>query len=220
MTGARGTWVRAAALVLLLAAALVAALVVELPGAAATRAAVEGAGPLGWVGLTLAVALVLLAPVPRTAVSVLVGLVAGFWAGLAIAYAGGVLAALGAFALSRGLGRAAVQRLAGPRSARVDRVVTGRAFFTVLTARLLPVAPFPAVNYGIGLSGARVAPYLGATVLGMLPSTVAQVGLGASAGLLLEGTTGTLTAVAGAVLLVALVSGTVLWRRRRAVAAS
>ena len=67
--------------------------------------------------MVLGLALVLLAPVPRSALSVLVGLVAGFGPGLAVALAGGLLAALAAFGLSRTLGRSAATRLAGPGSA-------------------------------------------------------------------------------------------------------
>ena len=164
--------------------------------------------------MALVVALVLLAPVPRSALSVLVGVVAGFWTGLAVAFAGGLLGAVFAFGLSRGLGRSAVLRLAGPRVARADGLVSDRGFLAVLTGRLVPVVPFVAVSYGAGLTGVRFLPYLLATALGLVPSTLLQVGVGASAGFLVEQATAWAVL---AVLLAGVVVGSVVWRRRRAV---
>jgi uncharacterized membrane protein YdjX (TVP38/TMEM64 family) len=216
-TAARGIWLRAAALVLLLAAGAGAAFLLDLPGVATVRAWVGSAGGAGWTAMALVVALVLLAPVPRSAVSVLVGVVAGFWTGVAVAFAGGLLAAVGAFGLSRGLGRSAVLRLAGRRLARADGLVSDRSFLAVLTGRLVPVVPFVAVSYGAGLTGVRFLPYVLATALGLVPSTLVQVGVGASAGFLVERVPVAVVVPAVAVVLAAAVAATVLWRRRRAV---
>lgn len=220
-TTVRGIWLRAAILVLLLAAGLTAALLLDLPGVATVRAWVGGAGGAGWAAtalvMALVVAVVLLAPVPRSAVSVLVGVVAGFWTGVAVAFAGGLLAAIGAFALSRGLGRSAVLRLAGRRLSRADGLVTDRSFLAVLTGRLLPVMPFVAVSYGAGLTGVRFLPYLLATAVGLVPSTLLQVGVGASAGFLVERVSlSVVVPTAAAVLVVAGAGATVLRHRRRA----
>lgn len=215
-TTARGIWLRAAILVLLLAAGVVAALSLDLPGVATVRTWIDGAGGAGVAAMVLAVTLVLLAPVPRSAVSVLVGVVAGFATGVAVAFVSGLLAALTAFGLGRGLGRAAVLRVAGPRLSRVDRLVADRGFVAVLTGRLLPVVPFVALSYGAGLSGVRLVPYGLATALGLVPSTVLQVGIGASVGIVVDRTTAALVVSLGAVaVLTAVAAGTVLWRRRR-----
>jgi uncharacterized membrane protein YdjX (TVP38/TMEM64 family) len=214
MAGDR-TWLRAAVLGLLLATATVLALTLELPGVDVVRAWVDGAGGAAWAGMVLGVALVLMAPVPRTAVSVLVGVVLGFGPGVLLALGGGLLAGLGAFALSRTLGRAAAIRLGGRRLARVDDLVAGRGFLAVLVGRLLPVVPFVVLSYGAGLTAIRWAPYALATAAGLVPSTIVQVGIGASAGVLAE-RAGTVTLVAGA-LAVLLVGGWALlaWRRRQ-----
>jgi uncharacterized membrane protein YdjX (TVP38/TMEM64 family) len=165
--------------------------------------------------MVLGVALVLMAPVPRTAVSVLVGVVLGFGPGVLLALGGGLLAGLGAFALSRTLGRAAAIRLGGRRLARVDDLVAGRGFLAVLAGRLLPVVPFVVLSYGAGLTAIRWAPYALATAAGLVPSTIVQVGIGASAGVLAE-RAGTATLVSGAVA-VLLLGGCALlaWRRRQ-----
>jgi uncharacterized membrane protein YdjX (TVP38/TMEM64 family) len=212
--GSDGVWRRAAVLVVLLLAGGVAALTVDLPQVDAVRAWVGGAGPAGWTAMVLGVALVLLAPVPRSAVSVLVGLVVGFGPGLAVAFAGALLAALAAFGLSRTLGRSAATRLAGPRFDRVDALMDRRGFVAVLAARLVPVVPFVVLSYGAGLTAIGWAPYAAGSVLGLVPSTVVQVGVGASAGAIVAGAS-PLTVVsllAGAVVLTALAVGG--WRRR------
>ncbi|MGY1670984.1 TVP38/TMEM64 family protein [Geodermatophilus sp. SYSU D00710] len=212
----RGTWVRAGALILVLAVATLAALTLDLPDVAAVRGWVERAGTPGLVLLTLAKGLVVVGPVPRSALCFLLGVVLGFPAGLAVCLAGGVLGALLAFGLSRTLGRNAVVRLAGPRLTAVDRALSSRAFAAVFIARVLPFAPFSAVNHAAGLSAVPFRPFLAATVLGLVPGTVLQVGAGASVPQLREW-----AARAGSPAVVAVVSAVVVgaavvlvWRRR------
>jgi uncharacterized membrane protein YdjX (TVP38/TMEM64 family) len=206
---------RAALLAVLLAAGLAVALLVELPSVAAVRAVVADAGAAGRLLLVLGTGLALLLPVPRTALSVLVGLVAGFAAGLPIALAGGLLGALGAFGLSRWLGRDAAVRLAGPRVARADRLLARHGFLVVLTGRVLPVVPFVVLSYGAGLTAVRLGPYMGATALGLIPSTALQVGAGASVAAVLPG-----AAVAAVVAVLLLVgTGAAWWARRRSASA-
>ncbi|MBN1092230.1 VTT domain-containing protein [Blastococcus sp. TML/M2B] len=204
------TWLRAALLVLLLAAGAVVALTVDLPDVDAVRGRLDGAGAVGWAALVGAVALVLTAPVPRTAVSVLLGVVAGFLPGLLVALGGAMVAAVLGFGLARWLGRSAVTRLAGPRLDRLDRLLVDRGFVALLVGRLIPVVPFVVLSYGSGLTAMRLLPYAAATALGILPSTVVQVGVGASAPALVSGAT-----AAVALPLAALVLAGVVWFRRR-----
>ncbi len=176
----RGTWPRVGALVVVLAAGTVAALVLDLPDVATVYGWVDRTGTLGLLLLTAGVGLALVGPVPRTALSVLLGVVLGFWGGLTVALAGGMLGGLAAFALSRALGRDAVTRQVGPRLAAVDGVLAVRGFGAVLAGRLLPVVPFSVLSHAAGLSAVPLAPYAAATALGLVPSTVLQVGVGAS----------------------------------------
>ena len=211
-TAGDGVWARAAVLLLLLAGATVLALLVDLPRVGEVRSWVDGAGPVGWIGMVLGLALVLLAPLPRSAVSVLVGVVVGFGPGVVLALAGAFLSALTAFGLSRALGRTAVTRLAGPRLARVDRLMADRGFAAVLAGRLFPLMPFVVLSYGAGLSATRLAPFALATGIGLVPSTIVQVGIGASAGMLVERATA-ITA-GGVVLAVLVLAAWVLLVRR------
>ena len=213
------TWLRAAMLGVLLAAGAVLAAVLEVPDVEEARAWVDGAGRARWAAMVLALGLVLLAPVPRTALSILVGLVAGFGPGLAVALAGALLAALAAFGLSRTLGRSAVTRLAGARLARLDDLLDRRGFAAVLTGRLLPVVPFVVLSYAAGLTAIRWGPYVAATALGLVPSTVVQVGLGASAGAVASRVApSTMLLLLAAAVVLAVLAGGAWHLRRRAVA--
>jgi uncharacterized membrane protein YdjX (TVP38/TMEM64 family) len=205
---------RLAVLAAVIAVGVVLAVTVGVPGVDAVRAAGAAAGGAGWAVLVVGLALLLLGPVPRSATSVVLGVVLGFGPGLLVAFVGGLLGGVTAFTLSRGLGRPAALRLAGPRLARADEVLTGRGFSSVLVGRILPVLPFVVVSYGAGLLGVRFLPYLAATAVGLVPSTLVQVGVGASAGFVADGgpLLAVLPAVTGAVVLS--VGGALLWRRR------
>ncbi|WP_198597785.1 TVP38/TMEM64 family protein [Blastococcus atacamensis] len=209
-----GIWLRAVVLGVLLAAGVVAAFVIDLPDAGEVRTWLDDGGPAAWALLVGGLTLVLLAPVPRSLVSVLAGAVLGFGAGLAVAVVGGLLAGLVAFGLSRALGRPAVSRLAGPRLHRADELFSDRGFVAVLAGRLIPVVPFVVVSYGAGLSGVRLGPYAAATAVGLVPSTIVQVGVGASTAFVVEHLT-TLVVVPVVVAAVVLLGAGLWWFRRR-----
>lgn len=213
-------WLRAAILAVLLVVGGVLVITVDLPDVNAVRTWVEGAGAAGWAAMVLGLAVVLLGPVPRSATSVLVGVVVGFGPGLAVAFAGGLLAALAAFGLSRLLGRAAVTRLAGARFGRVDDLMARRGFVAVLAGRVLPVVPCVVLSYGAGLTAIGWGPYAAGTALGLLPGTVVSVGVGASAAAIVAGATPLtiLPVLAAAVVAATVAAGA--WHRRRRVAAS
>lgn len=175
----RRAWLRFALLGLLLVVATVVALTVDRPGVPALQGWLDGAGPLGWAAVVLGVSGALMTPVPRTALSVLLGAAAGFPAGLAVAVVAGWLGGMGGFVLGRHLGRDAVARVAGRRLARADRLFRDRGFLAVVLARMSPV-PFWVVSYAAGLSSIRRLPATLGTVVGVVPGAVLHVGIGAS----------------------------------------
>jgi uncharacterized membrane protein YdjX (TVP38/TMEM64 family) len=176
---ARRAWLRLAALGLLLAVATAVALTVDRPDVATLQGWVDDAGPLGWTAVVLGVSGALMTPIPRTALTVLLGAAAGFPAGLAVAVLSGWLGGMGGFALGRFLGREAVTRLAGPRLDRADRLFRDRGFLAVVVARMTPV-PFALVSYAAGLSSIRWLPATLGTLVGVVPGALLHVGIGAS----------------------------------------
>ena len=210
----RAGW-HAAAFATLLAAGCVVALVVDVPDVGTVRAWLAGRGPWGWTALLAALGLATLAPVPRTALSVLAGVLGGFWAGLGLALSSGLLGALAGFGLARWLGREAVTRLAGPRLARADALLARRGTLAVLTGRLLPVVPFTLVSYAGGLSGIRLRDYLVGTAAGLLPGTVLHVAIGATVGSAGDRQVALFSLVPLLLAVVAL-TGARVWHRRRA----
>ena len=99
------------------------------------------------------------------------GAIFGVAAGIALTWLGATLGATGAFLLARTLGGDALRRLLGARAGTLDRIVGDGAFLTILRLRLIPVVPFNGLNFGAGLAGVRLAPYVAATALGILPGT-------------------------------------------------
>jgi uncharacterized membrane protein YdjX (TVP38/TMEM64 family) len=148
-------------------------------GPAAVQDTVRSAGawaPALFIALQV---LVTVPPVPRTIFTVAAGLLFGSVTGVVLAVTATALAAVAAFWLVRLTGGGLMERFAdrGPvvwTRRRLDR----SGLLTVTSLRLIPALPFSLLNYAAGLSGVRFTPYLGGTVLGTLPGTVALVVLG------------------------------------------
>ncbi|MEL6553158.1 MAG: VTT domain-containing protein [Cyanobacteria bacterium J06621_11] len=85
---------------------------------------------------------------------------------------GGFSGALIAYAIGRTVGQPAVKRLTGKTLifAEVEGEKTLGAM--VFITRLLPVFSFDLVSYGAGLLGLSLPLYAGATLFGMIPSTL------------------------------------------------
>jgi uncharacterized membrane protein YdjX (TVP38/TMEM64 family) len=141
---------------------------------------VGSAGVLGPLVFVLVYAVLTVALVPGTLVTVVAGAAFGAVWGSVLAVVGASLGAIAAFAIARRAGRERVERRLGDRLTRVDGWITGRGFLTVLNLRLIPVVPFSLLNYAAGLSGVRPRDYVLATVIGIVPGTVAYVALGDS----------------------------------------
>lgn len=151
---------------------------VPLPTADEVRAWATTGG--AWVPLTFiggyAVATLLL--LPKNVLSAAAGLAFGLTMGTALVWLAAMIGAA-AFWLGRVLGRDGVRRLAGVHLERLDALVIKHGVVAILLARLVPLVPFTAVNYGSGLTAVRFPAYLLATAVGILPGTVAYVAVGA-----------------------------------------
>ena len=87
-----------------------------------------------------------------------------------------------AFGIGRVLGRPyfAAGPLHNGRLRMVEHWVLCRGLIAVIIARLLPVLPFGLLNYAFGITALRLPIFALGTAIGVLPSTVAYVTLGAN----------------------------------------
>lgn len=124
-------------------------------------------------------AVICVAPFPRTVFTVAAGVLFAPLAGIALAVAGTLLSALLTFLAGRALGRESVaRRLTHPAVRAVDDRLRRRGWLAVGSLRMIPVVPFSVLNYCCSVSAIRLAPYLMATAVGVLPGTVAVVYFG------------------------------------------
>lgn len=145
-------------------------------------AALERNGTLGVVYflLTYVVATLLLAP--ASALVILSGALYGPPLGAAAAIVATLVGSGAAYLLARYAARPYVSRALTnyPRFAAVDRAVASEGGRMVLLMRLSPFIPFNVANYIFGLTAVELGPYLGFTLLGMLPYTFVFVYMGAA----------------------------------------
>ena len=82
------------------------------------------------------------------------------------------------FIAARGLFRDVLRARAGSFFAKLEAGFTKNAFSYLLFLRLMPVAPFWAVNILPAFSGMRLAQFIGATAIGIIPGTSVYVAVG------------------------------------------
>lgn len=116
------------------------------------------------------------APVPRTVFTVAAGVLFGSALGVVLAVLATVGAAVVAFWLVRlGTARFTARYADRPAMAWLRARLDRRGMLAVLSLRLVPMVPFPVLNYASGASGVRFVPYVVGTALGVLPGTTALV---------------------------------------------
>ena len=113
--------------------------------------------------------------IPVTLMMIATVVVFGTWQGLLYALAGSWLSAMLLFAIGRRMGRDTVRRFAGGLLNRLSRKLSETGLLTVITFRIVPVAPFSVINLIAGVSEIRWRDYALGTLIGMLPGAVAIV---------------------------------------------
>ena len=175
---ARAAWLRLAALAVVIGGLF--ALVAVSGGLSSARVR-DWIEPFGWVGPLVFIALsaaltVALFPGPLLAGAS--GLLFGTALGFPVSLVSAVLGASLAFSVSRRVGAAPVDRLAGPRVAAMKAWIEERGFLAVLYARIAPGVPYTVVNYAAGLTRIRLRTFAAATALGAAPRAFAYTALG------------------------------------------
>ncbi|MFI6757813.1 TVP38/TMEM64 family protein [Micromonospora sp. NPDC050417] len=171
--------VRFGSLLLILALFGLALLVVQ-PDLASAPRLVDRLGPAAPVAAVLVGALLMVALVPRTLVTVAWGALFGPLGGAGYTLAAALVAAALGFTVGRMLGRDFVAERVRGRLARLDGWFSRQSVLGVITVRLLPVGGFGLVSYGYGTTGARVAPFLIGSVLASVPSAFGYAAVGAA----------------------------------------
>lgn len=115
-----------------------------------------------------------LVAVPVTLLIVATVLVFGPWLGIAYALAGSELSAVATFGLGSLLGRGRVNRLTGSRVSRISRALSNRGVLTIMTLRIVPVAPFSVINVIAGVSDIRFRDFALGSLIGILPGVLAM----------------------------------------------
>ena len=114
-----------------------------------------------------------LAVVPITLMIIATVAVFGPWTGAVYALLGAEIAALAAFGLGHAIGRDAVSRIAGSRVNRLSRKLSERGVLTIITLRIVPVAPFTVINIIAGISEIRLRDFALGSFIGMVPGVMA-----------------------------------------------
>ena len=110
---------------------------------------------------------------PLTLLVIVTALVFGPWAGFFYAMAGALLSAVCNFVLGRRLASRLVRRLAGSRLNRLSKKLGKRGILTIVTLRLIPVAPFGVVNLVAGATHVRARDFLLGSLIGLTPGLLA-----------------------------------------------
>lgn len=122
--------------------------------------------PLALIGLWTA-----LSPLGLPASPLLLagGAVFGTWWGTLYNSIGAMLGATVTFAFARLMGRDFVAHLLGEeRFERIERRIDHYGFWALVGIRFVPL-PWPVINFGAALGGFRFAPFLLATLIGVVP---------------------------------------------------
>ncbi len=161
------------------AVALVAiVLLAPFPNAMQLRDWATAAGPWLPPAFFAAHALVTVLPFPRTAFTLAAGLLFGPGIGIGLAVTASACSALLALLAVRAAGWQLNRLVDHPGIDALDSRLRERGWPAVLSLRLIPAVPFSVLNYAAGASSVRTAPYLLATLAGLVPGTSAVVILG------------------------------------------
>lgn len=163
----------------IVAGVLVCSYLIPIPSVVNVRSWGETLGPSFAWAFFFAYALVTVAPVPRSAFTVMSGVLFGPVVGFTGAMIASTIAAVAAFWLARTLGRERVRPyLKKPVVQAIDYRLERRGWLAVGSLRLIAACPFSVANYCSGLSSVPLIPYIVASVVGMAPGTAAVVFLG------------------------------------------
>jgi len=119
---------------------------------------------------------------PGTPLTLLTGSIFGVWFGTLVALIGNTIGAVLAFLLARYIFKEYAQSLIEryPRIKKYVAQLQERGLSTILFLRLVPLFPFNATNFLLGVTPVPLRTYLLGSFIGMIPGTFLFVYLGGS----------------------------------------
>jgi uncharacterized membrane protein YdjX (TVP38/TMEM64 family) len=143
--------------------------------------------PLIFIAAHIIVSLVF---IPRTIMSIAAGLIFGLWWGIALAVVGSMAGAIAGFFVARGLRGTSIgtdgKRWVDWVTRLQDRLERG-GWRGVALVRLVPIMPHTPVNYAFGLTRISLSTYSIGSFVGLLPTTILFVDIGAAGGQAMNG---------------------------------
>jgi len=134
----------------------------------------------GWAPVLVPLVIVLasVAFFPITILIALTGMTLGPFLGSACAAAGCLGSAALSFGIGTLLGENGLRKMMGKRLNRISKGMASKGVLAVAGLRLLPVAPFTAINLIAGATHIRFGAFLAGTALGMAPGILVMSALG------------------------------------------
>ena len=137
-----------------------------------------------WVAGVLILVTSIAAPLgfPGTPLTLITGSIFGVWFGTLVALIGNTIGAICAFLLSRYIFKENAQVLIAkyPRIKKYIAQLEEKGLSTILFLRLVPLFPFNATNFLLGVTPVSLRTYILGSFIGMIPGTFLFVYLGGS----------------------------------------
>lgn len=148
------------------------------------RAFVNTRPAVATIAFVIAYAVIVAVSLPGSTVMTLAGgLVFGLWMGAILSIVAATLGAIGLFILARFVAGETLRQRAGPFVARMAEGFKRNAFSYLLFLRLVPLFPFWAVNLVAAVVGMPLRTFALATLIGIVPGTIAFAAIGDGLGL-------------------------------------
>ena len=141
---------------------------------------VEGMGLTAPIVFVVLYAVLSLALVPGSVLTIAAGVLFGPFLGTALAVVGGAVGATGAFLMGRRLGRLQVERLAGRRVRALDRWLGMHGVATIAVVRIVPGVPYSLLNYAAGVTGISTRDYVYGSAIGLVPGAFVYAAFGST----------------------------------------
>ncbi len=142
--------------------------------------AFAGAGAPGAVAFIALYAVLTVALVPGSALTIAAGAIYGPAVGTLVSVTGALGGATAAFALARRTARASLEQVQGERAAHIQQRLREHGLLSIIALRLVPLVPFNVLNYIAGASALRARDYVVGTAVGIVPGAIAFATLGGS----------------------------------------